>query len=261
MRRRVNKLNEALWDSLFPGYCLVCDLPCAGLRPLCGECRNALRANSRACERCALPLASGSLCGRCLESPPPFSRTLAPWLYEDCLGGIIHRWKSGGEQRLSPLLADLWLQRQQPPEVDLLVPVPLHWRRLWQRGFNQSVLLTDALRRGHPALRQVPLLVRGLRRNRSTGSQRGLNARQRQRNLAHAFTVTAPCASLRTAIVDDVMTTGATATALAQALLNAGAAEVQLWCLARTPQPGRQATPWEKPPWTSTPTTSSHPTS
>ena len=238
LKHRVNNAARQLLDGLFPGSCLLCGLPCSSRLPLCTPCRRDLQANIRACQRCARPLASGAVCGPCLQHPPLFTRALVPWLYDPLLSALVRRWKDSGEQRLSPLLADLWLQQHPPPEVDLLVPVPLHWHRLWQRGYNQAVLLADALCRAHPALRDTPVLYRGARRRRDTASQRQLGARQRRHNLRHAFTVHAACDSLRCAIVDDVMTTGATASALAEALLDAGAHEVQLWCLARTPEPG-----------------------
>jgi ComF family protein len=235
-----DRVNRAL-DALFPAACLYCGLRCPGALPLCAPCRRELIPNEPACRRCALPLATpgAGLCGGCLQRPPPFSRTLAPWVYDAQLALLVGEWKFRRQQRLTPLLADLWLQRQRPPPVDLLVPVPLHWRRLWRRGFNQATLFAEALRRGAPELAGTALLTRGLQRRRPTASQASLSAGERRRNLRGAFTAPAACANLRTAIVDDVMTTGATAAALASALLDAGAAEVQLWCLARTPAPPR----------------------
>ena len=123
----------------------------------------------------------------------------------------------------------------EPP--DLLIPTPLHWRRRWQRGFNQCELLCRALRRRSPALAGVPLEPGAVRRHRSTPAQSSMNARARRRNLHGAFTVRKPCAKLRAAVVDDVMTTGATAAAIARSLRDAGADRVDIWCLARTPAP------------------------
>ncbi|RLA51497.1 MAG: ComF family protein, partial [Gammaproteobacteria bacterium] len=119
--------------------------------------------------------------------------------------------------------------------VDLLLPVPLHWRRLWQRGFNQSDLLCRQLRCAHPALTGAVLENRLVRRHRATAAQSGSNASQRARNLRGAFTARRPCDNLRIAIVDDVLTTGATASAVASVLQAAGASHIEVWCLARTP--------------------------
>ena len=94
-----------------------------------------------------------------------------------------------------------------------MVPVPLHWRRQWWRGFNQSQLLCRALRAACPELAALPIAARAISRKRATAAQSGMNARQRARNLQGAFTVHEPCDNLRVAVVDDVLTTGATAAA------------------------------------------------
>jgi ComF family protein len=155
------------------------------------------------------------------------------------LAYLIQRWKYKGERRLTPLLATLWLQGSSSHEpVDLLVPVPLHWRRLWQRGFNQSELLCRQLRASSAMIASARFEPRAVRRLRATAAQSGMNSAQRASNLQDAFTACRPCDNLRVAIVDDVLTTGATATAMATALREAGAAHIEVWCVARTPAPG-----------------------
>ena len=241
----IRETASRLLEGLFPHTCCLCRLPAADRRPLCRPCLADLQANASCCVRCAIPLppAAGAepsrQCGACLSAPPPFQRVVAPWLYSEELAYLIHRWKYDGERRLTALLADLWLQRvPEPGGVDVMVPVPLHWRRLWRRGFNQSGLLCDRLRRASPALAAVPVDHRLVRRQRATTPQSGLPAGRRVGNLRRAFTVQGACANLRIAIVDDVLTTGATAAALAGALREAGAGHVEVWCLARTPAPG-----------------------
>jgi ComF family protein len=127
---------------------------------------------------------------------------------------------------------------EQRPAPDALIPMPLHWFRGWRRGFNQAELLARSLSL-HPRLRSARLSVDGslCRRRRATRPQHGLDAKSRRRNLRNAIECTAPIDGLCLAIIDDVMTTGASADALARVLLKAGAAEVEVWCCARTPNP------------------------
>jgi ComF family protein len=256
----VNSPLDRALNSLLPARCLLCELPSGRTLALCPDCEADLRPNRHACVQCGTPLppdgvgaggrpAAPRHCGACLQRPPPFQRTLAPWLYDERLGFLIQQWKYPPRQALAPLLVQLWLRRiPLPPTVDALVPVPLHWRRLLWRGFNQATLLAWELRRQAPGLAACPVLTRGIRRERRTSSQSRLGAGRRQRNLAHAFTVDRRCDNLRIAVVDDVMTTGATAAALAAGLQAAGAREVQLWCLARTPAPAGPESAQEENP-------------
>ncbi|TXS92652.1 ComF family protein [Parahaliea aestuarii] len=226
---------------LLPQYCLFCGLTSNTALPLCRDCRRELPLNQPCCERCALPLArhSARFCGRCLaQKAPPFDRVIAPYRYDPQLALLIQRWKYQPLPRLGLLAASLWQDAvPEPPPVDVLVAVPLHWRKLLRRGFNQSGQFSELLYRRHPALGDKCLARRLLRRQRATAVQAGLDAAARQRNLHGAFTLRGRCDNLRVAVVDDVMTTGATASELARCLKAGGAREVQLWCLARTPAP------------------------
>lgn len=251
MMRQVNSALAELLNGLFPQYCLYCGGASHGGLPLCEGCRGELPLNRHACRQCALPLGGppgSGYCGRCLANPPAFDSTLTPYLYDEHLALLVQRWKYRPEPRLAQLAVALWLlgsgleesgteQGLPLPAVDLLVPVPLHWRKLLRRGFNQAAQLAAGLQRGHPALRSLPLRPRLLRRQRATAVQAGLNARARRGNLRGAFTLRERCDNLRIAVVDDVITTGATAGELARCLKAAGAREVHLWCLARTPAP------------------------
>ncbi len=232
-----------LLEGLFPNDCCLCGLRSHRTLPLCRECEAELQPNRHRCPGCAIPLAAGSgepaPCGSCQQRPPAFDAVIAPWLYSEHMAHLVHRWKYRGETRLTPLLAYLWLRETPAPApVDLLVPVPLHWRKLWRRGFNQSDLLARQLCRLCPGIAVCGCHGRLVRRVRPTAPQSGINATERRRNLRGAFTTLDTCATLRIAIVDDVLTTGATAEAMARALRAAGASAVEVWCLARTPPPG-----------------------
>ncbi len=241
----VNKVLTALLTGLFPDHCALCGMRSFRPLPLCRECEYELQANTNCCYRCAIPLppvlelSSSPLCGKCLQAPPPFQRVIAPWLYCERLAYLIQRWKFHEERGLTPLLTSLWLQQADNLNpVDVLIPVPLHWRRLWQRRFNQSRLLCQQLRILAPELVPARLDHRSVYRSRPTAAQSGMGAVQRAANLRGAFTAKIRYDNLRVAIIDDVFTTGATATAMAVALRSAGASHIEVWCLARTPAAG-----------------------
>lgn len=225
--------------------CLLCDEPSDGPLELCSACEAELPWLGGHCQICALPLPlpSHSLtCGACLRKPPAFERVEAAWRYDFPLDALITRFKHQAQWPLGRLLGDLLSHHLQHafseglPRPDLLLPVPLSSRRLRQRGFNQAAMLTRWL--SHSL--QLPLAEHLLRRARDTAAQQQLTAAQRQRNLRQAFQL-APDGQvngLHLAIVDDVLTTGATAEAVARLLKKAGAARVDVYCLARTPKPG-----------------------
>ncbi|WP_225314865.1 ComF family protein [Marinobacter confluentis] len=210
---------------------------------LCTGCHDELpwnRWQCRQCRQCGLPLAfpdEGLSCGECLQNPPPFSRVIVPWHYRFPVDRMIHRYKDSGQRAFAkPLLKGLErhlseLLTQQPDQrPDLLVPTPMHPARRRARGFNQASDIAEHLSRALDLSWSACISTR----TRQTRTQRGLDRHARLNNLAGIFRIvkTPPP---RVAIVDDVVTTGATVRLFTKALKQAGAQEVQVWALARTP--------------------------
>ncbi len=219
--------------GLLPSRCLVCREPGAQDRNLCADCAAALPWLRHACPRCALPLPETTECGQCLQRPPPLTRTHAVFVYDFPLDRLIPRFKFHRDLASGRLLSH-WMAEAMGalPRPDALVPVPLHASRLRQRGYDQALELARPLSR---AL-EIPLLERALFRTRATAAQSELDAEARQRNLRRAFSVDARTPlPAHVALVDDVMTTGATLHAAARTLLAAGAGRVDAWICARAP--------------------------
>lgn len=232
----VNNWAGVCVDALLPSHCVLCDCATPGRSPLCGTCQELLIPNRRPCLRCALPLALHErTCASCQRRPPPWDAVIAPWQYDSAFAWLITQWKYHNRPWLTDFLAQLWWRGQAiPPKTVTLLPVPMHWTRRWHRGYNQAELLARALQR---ARSDAPLMVntRVLRRRQRTAQQAGLSAPERIANLRSAFTLKGSLPGEHVVLVDDVMTTGATARSLATLLREAGAARVDLWCLARTP--------------------------
>lgn len=219
--------------------CPLCRCPTEGAGGLCLLCRADLPWLGHACRRCALPLpiAAGDTCGPCLRRPSPVERSLCALRYEVPVGGLVSGFKFHRDLAAGAALADLLVQVVQArtgpdadnPVPDAIVPVPLHPRRLRRRGYNQAAELAKPL----AELLQRPLLTAAVERRLDTADQIGLSALQRRRNLRKAFAVRSALPA-HVAIVDDVLTTGATVLTLAKCLRAAGVGEITVWCLART---------------------------
>lgn len=223
--------------------CALCDEPADTPQRLCSSCEAELPWLGDHCLVCALPLpGAGLTCGGCLQRPPSFDRVEAPWRYAFPVDSLITRFKHQAKWPLGRLLGELLSRHllhafdEGLARPDLLLPVPLADRRQRRRGFNQAALLARWL--GEHL--QLPVQQHWLQRVIDTPAQQQLDAATRQRNLRRAFALSpdSRVAGLHLALVDDVLTTGATAERLARLLKKAGAARVDVYCLARTPKPG-----------------------
>jgi len=222
------KVDEGPWQRLPRWPCELCGTP-AGAAGICAPCRAELPWIGPACPFCARPRVTPGPCAGCRGAPVPWRRAIAPLAWRFPVDALIGRFKYGGALHYGALLGRLLGDHCQAQRPDAIVPVPLHRARLLERGFNQA----QELARPVAAALGVPLLSRACRRTRATAPQAGLAADRRYQNLAGAFTAGPAVRALHIAMIDDVLTTGSTAAALGQALLEAGAASVEAWAVAR----------------------------
>ncbi|MFC3815445.1 ComF family protein [Lysobacter sp. GCM10012299] len=227
-RAWLRRLGAALW----PPHCLVCGDPGADGLDLCRPCLAALPYNRRGCRHCALPLErTATTCGACLRQPPPQASTRAVFIYAAPIDRLLPRVKFHGDLASARLLATLMARELADADrPQALVPLPLHRSRLRRRGYDQALELARPLAN----TLQLPLRDDLLHRRRATAAQSTLDVDARRRNVRDAFACRAGAAlPAHVAVIDDVMTTGATARAAALALRRAGVARVDVWVCAR----------------------------
>src|SRR5271155_5617411 len=231
-------LGAAL-DLALPQLCPVCREPIED-RGLCPTCWSKLSFITRPyCERLGIPFAydpgPGILSMEAIADPPAYHRARAAVRFDEISRALVHALKYGDRLDLAPMMGR-WLShagRELLGEADALVPVPLHWRRNWARRFNQSAMLAAAV----SASSGVPIAAGALKRVKATGQQVGLSRTERAANVQGAFRVPpeakAAVVGRRLIVIDDVLTSGATAEGCARALLRAGAANVDVLVFAR----------------------------
>jgi len=231
--KTVNGWLNIIQNWIYPPTCLLCGDDGERGLDLCGACERQLPRTGTACLRCgeALPDGAPSPCGRCLQHPPPFDSCLAAFRYEEPIRHLIHGLKFGHRHACARTLGELaaahFLLHAEMPE--LIVPVPLHASRYRERGFNQSLQIARHLSRNL----QVPLEFRALTRNRTTRPQAELSAKERAKNIRGAFRLEREVNVRHVAILDDVVTTGATVSELARTLRQAGIDRIDVWAVAR----------------------------
>ena len=203
-------------DTTDGRICVGCDADLPGLSPT-------------RCTVCALPLVSAGVCGACLHRPPSYDSVSAAYAYAFPVDALIHAYKYGGDLSLAPLLGGA-LVRNARPAVDAIIPMPLAPARLRERGFNQA----QELARNAGRILRLPVAASACRKVTETPPQAALPWKERARNVRGAFVCDVDLTGQRVAIVDDVMTTGATLNELARNLKRAGALHVSGWVVART---------------------------
>ncbi len=245
---------DAIGSTLLPASCTLCSspLPRFSSVPICDACWTEISVHQgHVCHRCGDTLdqppldriSISHLCRACRLAPPSFARAVSFGTYDGRMRAAIHALKYDrihpAARRLGAILATAIAQLVSDAPAELLViPIPLHRTKHKQRGFNQARALAkcaiDALHKSHPAWR-LTLAPTTLMRLRPTESQAGLTPRQRRHNVRGAFRVSDPSAveGKHVLLIDDILTTGATARAAAQSLIKAGAASVYVATLAR----------------------------
>ena len=222
--------GPSVWKNLFSQDCTLC-----GSRSpasVCASCVNALPyVRATGCPHCAIEGPVGLICGACLAAPLEFDRTVAAFRYTYPLDRLVQAFKFNENLALVNLFADSLFNavqtRQSVP--DLIVPLPLARKRLADRGFNQSALLAERVARRIG----VPYIAQGLLKIRDTPPQAGLDRAARLKNVRGAFACERSLDGKHVAVVDDVMTTGATLSEAARSLKKSGAATVSAWVVAR----------------------------
>jgi ComF family protein len=231
--RFVDRVVDAILALLYPARCSACDAPCDEGAPFCTVCWQSIEAISFACEACGLPLPRAQApplrCLGCLSRPPPFESACAPFQFGGAVARAIRRLKWARAPELAKPLAKQLVGRFAPTG-DLIVPVPLHPARLREREFNQAALLALGARHSTGP----PVDVHALERLRDTAPQSALGLAERRANVRGAFRARPGAVRGRiVTLVDDVLTTGATAEECARVLLDAGARAVRVLTVAR----------------------------
>lgn len=233
MRQKIASITHLL---RLPAICALCDHYHTGRLAVCRACITLFMPLGAACQYCAHPLPDARLliCGHCCKQQPIIDRTLTAYRFEEPLRTLMHEFKYHEGLYLLTFLSML-MQQALPTEgytTECLIPVPMHPKRIRQRGFNQAAELAKHLSQ---ALK-VPYDLSHCHKHVNTPPQAGLNQVARYRNLKGAFRVT-PMSYQHVTLIDDLLTTGSTAKELADTLKQQGVRRVDLWCCARTIAP------------------------
>lgn len=224
---------------LLPYTCILCHAPARSNQDLCHACHIELPILPQSCPRCAkiftAPLNPNLVCGACLQHPPAFDATYALFSYQPPITKLIMELKFHQSLINARLLGELmantiknqWYPNKSLPDV--IMPVPLHHKRLRERGFNQTLEIARPIR---DAL-HIPIDTTSCQRLKYTEPQARLSMEKRQTNIKNSFSVTANLAGQHIAVLDDVITTGQTIQALSNTLKIAGAARIDIWACAR----------------------------
>jgi len=226
----MNSYFEQLYSNILPIPCRLCGAHCQQ-HLLCDACIKDLPLLGPACPRCAMPTTHAQLCGKCLNTPPIQDLSFSLFRYHDPIDRLIADFKYHDKTYLSQLFSTLMLEKLTARALpQLLIPIPLHCKRLRQRGYNQSLELAKCLSKQL----NIPLSNHTLNRTKDTPPQASLPFKDRKSNIQHAFSLMDSNIPAHIALIDDVLTTGHTANAAAKCLRLKGVETIEVWTIART---------------------------
>lgn len=238
MQRFSTFLFHGIEKIFIPYRCILCLEASDQRRDLCRQCQNTLPVLSHSCEQCGIVLSDKTQkCGQCIHCSPYFDNTEVIFDYTMPVAHWLKQFKFHKKGLYARILCEIFVEQlrqkiNEYPEKkpQLLLPVPLHWKRLVGRGFNQTQIIAQHISQQL----QIPIIKNHLvKRLKSTFPQSSLNQHNRRQNLKNAFSLKNPLKFQHIAIVDDIMTTGNTANELAKILKKNGVARVSVWILAR----------------------------
>jgi ComF family protein len=230
-RPKLLNINHKLARLFDPGQCQLCGCAIPPLAGFCADCHDAMQTVDHPCSLCGLVnQGSGSICPACLHRPPRWQRMIAPLVYRDETRDLIRQLKYNQQKPLARALVSRVIDHFRHSTVEMLLPVPMHNDRHLERGFNQA----GEIARHFSRELNLPLDSRYLRRDRPTIAQSGLSLVQRRKNLRAAISCAGKTRHRRVALIDDIITSGATMEACCIALQRTGVEYIEVWALART---------------------------
>ncbi len=231
----MNNWVKHVQQLVMPERCMLCDANGLEEITICPDCLKELPFIKTACIKCGIPLPRAEICPRCQNHPPPYSLTYTALLYRRPIRELVLRMKFSDDLMVAELLGELLVQallRNEAALPDLIIPVPLHKKRLELRGYNQAAEIGKYLSKKL----KVDLEQHIVTRNRNTEAQTELkNNSERKKNVSGSFTTKAVLDEKHVVILDDVITTGATVTEVSKTVKLAGAKRIDVWAVARTP--------------------------
>ena len=227
-------------------HCLLCRGKTAWKTPICEQCFDVFPAPIHPCHYCGLEVQDEalSLCSACMITSPEYDLCLAAYLYEYPIRQVVQAIKYQKRlEMIRPMMKQLTHSLQDyyldTPWPEVMIPIPLHNRRLRQRGYDQTLLMAKELRRQLPDTAPTRVDAQLLIRTKATAAQQGLDAKARRKNIRRAFTINSKATYRHIALIDDVVTTGETVSEAARMFKKSGVEKVDVWTLARTPEPDK----------------------